>query len=322
MLFNSTGFIFVFIPVVVIGFLLLVRAGRGGVALWLLLAASYVFYGWAEPSLVMLLAASTLFNYAVGKAIVHAVRTARPRLTRGLLWLGVGVDLGSFVLGLSIFAIGLIKKVVIADQMAPFADAVFDHARTNPLGALDAWSGALAYTFQIYFDFSGYSDMAVGLSLLFGIRLPVNFRSPYRATSIIEFWRRWHITLSRFLRDYLYIPLGGNRLGGQRRYVNLMVTMLLGGLWHGAAWNFFIWGGLHGLYLCINHLWRGWRGEPKNPALPAKALGWVITFFAVVIAWVFFRARTAVGAWQMLGSLFGFEAGISAYASPGILRLM
>jgi D-alanyl-lipoteichoic acid acyltransferase DltB (MBOAT superfamily) len=177
---------------------------------------------------------------------------------------------------------------------------------------------------QIYFDFSGYSDMAIGLALVFGIRLPVNFRSPYQATSIIEFWRRWHITLSRFLRDYLYIPLGGSRLGEQRRYLNLMVTMLLGGLWHGAGWNFLTWGGLHGVYLCINHLWRAWFGDKASaragPAL--KMIGWTLTFFAVVIAWVFFRAKTAAGAWQMLASLFGFGAGSSAYLSPGVLRLM
>jgi alginate O-acetyltransferase complex protein AlgI len=225
--------------------------------------------------------------------------------------------------GLAIFSAGLFKKVVIADNLAQFVSPVFAHLDAGGgVSTSWAWLSTLSYTLQIYFDFSGYSDMAIGLALLFGIRLPVNFRSPYRAASIIEFWRRWHITLSRFLRDYLYIPLGGNRLGGQRRYVNLMITMLLGGLWHGAAWNFFIWGGLHGLYLCINHLWRGWRGEPKKSGLPAKALGWVITFFAVVIAWVFFRAKTAAGAWQMLGSLFGIEAGSSAYASPGILRLM
>jgi D-alanyl-lipoteichoic acid acyltransferase DltB (MBOAT superfamily) len=178
---------------------------------------------------------------------------------------------------------------------------------------------------QIYFDFSGYSDMAVGLALLFGIRLPVNFRSPYQAASIIEFWRRWHITLSRFLRDYLYIPLGGNRLGEQRRYLNLMVTMLLGGLWHGAGWNFLIWGGLHGLYLCINHLWQAWRGAHAKLSAGfglARASSWAITFFAVVFAWVFFRARTAAGAWQMLSGLFGFAGGSSAYVSPGILRLM
>ena len=235
--------------------------------------------------------------------------------------------------GLAIFAAGLFKKVVIADNLAQFVSPVFAHLDagggvTTPW----AWLATLAYTLQIYFDFSGYSDMAVGLALLFGIRLPVNFRSPYKAASIIEFWRRWHITLSRFLRDYLYIPLGGNRLGEQRRYLNLMLTMLLGGLWHGAGWNFLIWGGLHGLYLCVNHLWQAWRGAGTKVAPDRQRrirrkdsqerLSWAITFFAVVIAWVFFRARTAAGAWQMLGGLFGFEAGSSAYVSPGILRLM
>jgi D-alanyl-lipoteichoic acid acyltransferase DltB (MBOAT superfamily) len=223
--------------------------------------------------------------------------------------------------GLAIFAAGLFKKVVIADNLAQFVSPVFTHldaggSVTTPW----AWLATIAYTLQIYFDFSGYSDMAIGLALLFGIRLPVNFRSPYQATSVVEFWRRWHVTLSRFLRDYLYIPLGGNRLGEQRRYTNLMVTMLLGGLWHGAGWNFLIWGGLHGLYLSINHLWREWRGEASG--LTAKGVSWAITFFAVVIAWVFFRARTIAGAWQMLGSLFGFEGGSAAYTPPGILRLM
>jgi len=228
--------------------------------------------------------------------------------------------------GLAIFAAGLFKKVVIADNLAQFVSPVFAHLDagggvTTPW----AWLATLAYTLQIYFDFSGYSDMAIGLALLFGIRLPVNFRSPYQAISIIEFWRRWHITLSRFLRDYLYIPLGGNRLGEQRRYINLLVTMLLGGLWHGAGWNFLVWGGLHGLYLSINHLWRGWRGskpEASIAGLMVKGTGWAITFFAVVVAWVFFRAKTAAGAWQMLQGLFGVEAGSSAYASSGILRLM
>jgi alginate O-acetyltransferase complex protein AlgI len=235
--------------------------------------------------------------------------------------------------GLAIFAAGLFKKVVIADNLAQFVTPVFAHLDAGGGVTMPwAWLATLAYTLQIYFDFSGYSDMAVGLALLFGIRLPVNFRSPYQALSIVEFWRRWHMTLSQFLRDYLYIPLGGNRRGPRLRYVNLMITMLLGGLWHGAGWNFLIWGGLHGAYLCLNHLWRAWRGvdAPASDVLakelPAKrlaqGLSWAITFFAVVLAWVFFRARTAAGAWQMLGSLFGLEAGSSAYASPGILRLM
>ena len=232
--------------------------------------------------------------------------------------------------GLAIFAAGLFKKVVIADNLAQFVSPVFAHLDAGGSVTTSwAWLATLSYTLQIYFDFSGYSDMAIGLALLFGIRLPVNFRSPYQATSIIEFWRRWHITLSRFLRDYLYIPLGGNRLGEQRRYINLMVTMLLGGLWHGAGWNFLVWGGLHGVYLGVNHLWREWRGGAARAPIKgwaarrfANGLSWAITFFAVVIAWVFFRAKTMAGAWQMLGGLFGFEAGSSAYAPPGILRVM
>jgi len=231
--------------------------------------------------------------------------------------------------GFAIFAAGLFKKVVIADNLAQFVTPVFAHIDAGG-GATTwwAWLATLAYTLQIYFDFSGYSDMAIGLALLFGIRLPVNFRSPYKAASIIDFWRRWHITLSRFLRDYLYIPLGGNRLGEQRRYVNLLVTMLLGGLWHGAGWNFLIWGGLHGAYLAINHLWHGWRNDASQSSVSvpvARALttlSWAVTFLAVVIAWVFFRAKTATGAWRMLGSLVGISADSSAYVSSGILRVM
>jgi len=225
--------------------------------------------------------------------------------------------------GLAILAAGLFKKVVIADNLAQFVSPVFAHLDAG--GGVTtswAWLATLSYTLQIYFDFSGYSDMAIGLALFFGIRLPVNFRSPYQALSIVDFWRRWHITLSRFLRDYLYIPLGGNRQGEQRRYLNLMLTMLLGGLWHGAGWNFLIWGGLHGLYLCANRLWQEGRGLAMPAGRLATMLSWSITFFAVVIAWVFFRARTLAGAWQMLGSLFGLAAGSSAYASPGILRVM
>jgi D-alanyl-lipoteichoic acid acyltransferase DltB (MBOAT superfamily) len=229
--------------------------------------------------------------------------------------------------GIAIFAAGLFKKVVIADNLAQFVTPVFAHLDAG--GGVTtswAWLATLAYTLQIYFDFSGYSDMAIGLALTFGIRLPVNFRSPYKATSIIDFWRRWHITLSRFLRDYLYIPLGGNRLGEQRRYVNLLVTMLLGGLWHGAGWNFFIWGGLHGIYLCFNHLWHAWRGMTTSAStsipMPAKIFSWVLTFVAVVVAWVFFRAKTLAGAWRMLGSLLGNGADSSAYVSSGILRVM
>jgi D-alanyl-lipoteichoic acid acyltransferase DltB (MBOAT superfamily) len=190
--------------------------------------------------------------------------------------------------GLIIFAIGLFKKTCLADSIQPLVGPVFGPGSPT---FDQAWIGALAYTFQLYFDFSGYSDMAIGISLMFGIFLPLNFNSPYKATSIIDFWRRWHMTLSRFLRDYLYISLGGNRRGPAMRYVNLMITMLLGGLWHGAAWTFVVWGALHGAYLCINHAWN--RFGPKvTPRLqPGTTFaGAVLTFLAVVVAWVFFRA--------------------------------
>ena len=232
--------------------------------------------------------------------------------------------------GLAIFAAGLFKKVIIADTLAQFASPIFAHVDEGGIVTTSwAWLATLAYTMQIYFDFSGYCDMAIGLALSFGIRLPVNFRSPYQALSIVEFWRCWHITLSRFLRDYLYIPLGGNRFGNRRRYSNLILTMLLGGLWHGAGWNFLIWGGLHGIYLSINHLWGSWRYEEKYRSRRNSSLGliqnwlsWAVTFFAVAVSWVFFRAQTLSGAWKMLTGLFGFGPEGTAYESQGILRLM
>jgi alginate O-acetyltransferase complex protein AlgI len=203
--------------------------------------------------------------------------------------------------GLMIFAVGLFKKTCLADGIAPLVALAF--GPTSP--SFDqAWIGALAYTFQLYFDFSGYSDMAIGISLMFGIFLPLNFNSPYQATSIIDFWRRWHMTLSQFLRDYLYIPLGGNRHGPTLRYVNLMVTMVLGGLWHGAAWTFAAWGALHGLYLCINHAWNvfGPRVAVRfERAMNVAAL--MLTFFSVVVAWVFFRADSVTSALSILSSM-------------------
>ncbi|HWX32874.1 MAG TPA: MBOAT family protein [Steroidobacteraceae bacterium] len=189
--------------------------------------------------------------------------------------------------GLALFVIGLIKKIYFADNVEPFVQPVFSFAAAggNP-GLLEAWSGTLAYTLQLYFDFSGYSDMAVGISMLFGIRLPINFESPYKANDIIEFWRRWHMTLSAFLREYLYFPLGGNRKGPARRYVNLMLTMCLGGLWHGANWTFLAWGALHGLYLIINHLARAVL--PATPGLGRLVIGRCLTLLAVIVAWCFF----------------------------------
>ena len=193
----------------------------------------------------------------------------------------------NFSAGLSIFVLGLGKKVIIADNVAPIANSVFDGVTdATKIGFLDAWGGALAYTSQLYFDFSGYADMAIGLALILNIRLPINFNSPYQATSISEFWRRWHMTLSRFLRDYLYIPFGGNRKGRYRRYLNLMLTMLLGGLWHGANWTFVFWGGLHGLYLVINQMW-----SKLSPWRLPGFVSWFLTFISVVLAWVFFRSE-------------------------------
>jgi alginate O-acetyltransferase complex protein AlgI len=213
-------------------------------------------------------------------------------------------------LGVLLFAIGLWKKVVFADSVAPWSNEIFNAAAKGVSPDLwSAWGGALAYTLQIYFDFSGYSDMALGLGLMFGIKLPINFDSPYRSTSIVEFWRRWHMTLSRFLRDYLYIPLGGNRHGEFNRYRNLFITMLLGGLWHGAAWMFVAWGALHGIYLVIAHLWSaaGFRLSRIFGKTLAPYAGWAITFLAVVVAWVFFRAVTPEGAVAMFRGMAGLN---------------
>jgi len=218
--------------------------------------------------------------------------------------------------GVTIFFFGLFKKVMIADGLAQYATPVFEAARQGYLPSLlEAWEGALAYTLQIYFDFSGYSDMAIGLAYCFGIRIPLNFNSPYKSVNIIDFWRRWHISLSRFLKDFLYIPLGGNRKGEVSRFVNLMITMLLGGLWHGAAWTFVLWGGLHGVFLIVNHLWiklkqrfgfegkGGWAGRLFSGAL---------TFLAVTIAWVFFRSDSTATGWRIVSAM----AGANGFALP------
>lgn len=218
----------------------------------------------------------------------------------------------NIAIGLSIFFIGLFKKAVLADGVAGYGTSVFDAAAAGEtLSFFEAWGGALAYTMQLYFDFSGYSDMAIGGARLFGIRLPLNFHSPYKATSIVEFWRRWHMTLSRFLRDYVYIPLGGSRQGKSRRYFNLIATMLLGGLWHGAGWTFVVWGGLHGFYLVINHAWHWIRQFIGWPVSASSRIGkfsaWLVTFLAVVVGWVFFRAADFQSAIAMLEGMIGIN---------------
>jgi alginate O-acetyltransferase complex protein AlgI len=249
----------------------------------------------------------TFFPQLIAGPIVHHSEVIPqfdrlPRVTRD-----------HFARGITFFVLGLTKKVLLADTAAIYVSPAFNFvASGRALDGVAAWGATLAYTAQLYFDFSAYSDMAIGIGLLFGIRLPLNFDSPYKATSIIDFWRRWHITLSRFLRDYLYFPLGGNRKGTRRRYLNLYVTMLLGGIWHGAGWTFAIWGGLHGLYLVINHAWRKLHATLLSERQFPSWLGRVITFLAVVVAWVFFRAPDVGTAWGMLRSM----SGAHGFAAP------
>jgi alginate O-acetyltransferase complex protein AlgI len=215
------------------------------------------------------------------------------------------VDWNNVALGLSIFTLGLSKKVLIADRLAPHVAPVFDAAANGvPLTALAAWGAAFAYSAQLYFDFSGYSDMAVGLGLLFNLRLPINFAAPFRATSIIDLWRRWHISLSRFLRDFVYLPLGGGARGPARRSLNLFATMTLGGLWHGANWTFIAWGAFHGVLLAINHAWRRVRGK-REPTRVGRLAGWFATFIAFVVGMVFFRAADIGAAATMLRAMAG-----------------
>ena len=405
MLFNSYGFLFGFLPPVLLGYFSIGRHHQPLAALWLFLSSIF-FYSWWNPAFVGLLLTSIIFNFSIGVVLAREQVRASAGQSNLVLGIGVGVDLlllayfkyanffistsndllnlgwrpeaiilplgisfftftqiaylvdarrgevkeanfvhyGLFVtyfphliagpvlhhkemmpqfalpasyrvwenasVGLTIFTIGLFKKVVLADGIAPFANSVFSVAAHGGAPTLlEAWCGVLAYTFQLYFDFSGYSDMAIGLSRLFGIKLPLNFNSPYKAVNISDFWRRWHMTLSRFLRDYLYVPLGGNRKGPIRRYVNLMITMLLGGLWHGAGWTFVIWGGLHGLFLVVNHGWQRVRIVLGHDLDHESRLGRIssmtLTFLAVVIGWVFFRAESFHAALALLGGMVG-----------------
>ena len=250
----------------------------------------------------------TFFPQLIAGPIVHH-RDMLPQFMRSG---SLKIRTENIAVGSTIFVLGLFKKTVLADGIAEYSTPVFNAAESGDiLTFFEAWGGALPYTFQLYFDFSGYSDMAIGAARLFGIRLPINFHSPYKATNIVEFWRRWHITLSTFLRDYVYIPLGGNRGGRLMRYRNLMLTMLLGGLWHGAGWTFVVWGGLHGLYLSINHAWssvsRRLSVSHFVPILLSKMIAWSITFLAVVIGWVFFRATSFEAAESMLLGMAGFN---------------
>lgn len=202
-------------------------------------------------------------------------------------------------IGLFLLSIGLFKKVMIADNLSPFVQSVFDSLAA--ISCLESWIASLAYSFQLYFDFSGYCDMALGISYLFNIYLPVNFNSPYKADNIQDFWRRWHITLSRFLKNYIYIPLGGNRSGEIKTYRNLFLTFLIGGIWHGANWTFIIWGILHGLAICVHRFWKKFNINVN------QYLSILLTFIFINFTWVFFRSNSVNKAIEILKGMLGFN---------------
>jgi alginate O-acetyltransferase complex protein AlgI len=250
----------------------------------------------------------TFFPHLIAGPVLHHAEMM-PQFARDETY---RFNLQNFLIGVAFFAIGLFKKVILADGIQPFVGPVFEADPGYALTAIEAWGGVLAYTLQLYFDFSGYSDMAIGLSKMLNVDLPLNFNSPYKAINISDFWRRWHMTLSRFLRDYLYIPLGGNRKGPVLRYANLLTTMLLGGLWHGAGWTFVIWGGLHGLYLVVHQLWQAARErflghDLTKPSFFSRLLSGLLTFVCVVVAWVFFRATNLDSATNVLKGMVGLN---------------
>ncbi len=389
MLFNSYIFLFIFIPVLVLVVSVLSSRQKIGGAIWAMLVASLIYYGWWNPIFLPLIIGSIVINHFLAKGIDRtdsmkgvllvvgvvfnllplfffkyanfAIETLNlsPRLnihTLGVI-LPIGISFFTFQQiaylvdvrqgkaqprrllgyalfvsffpqliagpivhhkdfipqlrtalsgicsdnlnrGIAIFAVGLFKKTVLADNLSMLANPVFSTiADGNLVNIFDAWVGALAYTFQIYFDFSGYSDMAVGLGFMFGIKLPINFYSPYKASNIIEFWRRWHITLSTFLRDYIYIPLGGSRSGESRRIINVFLTMLIGGIWHGAGWTFVVWGTIHGLAISLNHMW--WMVCKRERKRGWLALSHVSTFIFLVFTWVIFRSVSMESAWSL-----------------------
>lgn len=403
MLFNSAIFIFGFLPVVLLVYWGLHRAGKTQAALSFLVPASLVFYAYWNPPFVLLLIASILFNYSFGNIIARGRRKKAAlsiavivnlavlgwfkyaimladtlnfmgdfTFDPGDIFLPLGISFFTFhqitylidiyrskitpagfrnyalyvgffpqliagpivraweivpqfekftgsekfwrnmAVGSGFFITGLFKKVFIADTLALYATPVFEMAKLGKsLTFFDGWSGALAYTFQLYFDFSGYSDMAIGIALMLGFVLPINFLSPYKSTSITEFWRRWHITMSRFFRDYIYIPLGGNHGPTSHKIFNLTVTMFFAGLWHGAGWTFTAWGLLHGFYLAINNIFTTWR-EKSRPDLNIHALAYkipahILTMFAIVIGWVLFRAENFGTATRILKAMSGVD---------------
>lgn len=260
----------------------------------------------------------TLFPHLIAGPILR-FREIAPQLDRPLWLPGMPMKIAT---GVSLFAIGIFKKAFIADYFAGFVEPSFDAAAAGvALSFLEAWGATLSYTFQLYFDFSGYSDMAVGLAFCLGIRFPANFLSPYKATSIIAFWRCWHVTLSRFLRDYLYIPLGGGRYGESRKIVNILLTMAIGGVWHGVGWNFLVWGIGHGGAIVINHCWRKLNDLNSGRLTLHSILSWLLTFVTVVMLWAVFRAENLHSAMLMIKGMLGMNGFIAPDTYKGYLGL-
>jgi D-alanyl-lipoteichoic acid acyltransferase DltB (MBOAT superfamily) len=408
MLFNSTIFIFVFLPLTFAVFFLLARVSHVMAAGWLA-AASLFFYGWWNPAYVGLLMASVVFNYYAGMRIARAVADAREQRKKWLTIFAVAANLAllgyykysnfflanaaavigfappqadiilplgisfftftqiaflvdtfngkvkeyrfvhyclfvtyfphliagpilhhaemmpqfardstyrmraeNIAVGLTIFFIGLFKKVILADGIAPYVAPLYGlpGAGVAPVFT-EAWCGVLAYSLQLYFDFSGYSDMAIGLSRLFGVQLPLNFHSPYKAVNIAELWNRWHMTLSRFLRDYVFVPLGGQRKSAWRRYSSVMITLFLCGLWHGAGWTYIVFGILHGVFLSVNQWWRMLRKrmgqDRKHPTRLGTVAAVLLTFAAWLVGLAFFRADSVPHALQMVCGMMGLN---------------
>ena len=233
----------------------------------------------------------TIFPHLIAGPII----SQRDMLPQFLAEKTFTINYHNLALGITMFSIGLFKKIFVADNLAIWVEAVFANAEHATF--IEAWIGALSYTFQLYFDFSGYSEMAIGLGLMFNLQFPVNFNSPYQSHSIIDFWRRWHMTLGIWVRDYLYIPLGGSHFGETRKMLNLFISMLLIGLWHGAGWTFVLWGGIHGVLLMINHQWRR-----LHISLPSS-VNWCMTFIPVIFCWVLFRAENMDVAFALIKSM-------------------
>jgi alginate O-acetyltransferase complex protein AlgI len=259
----------------------------------------------SEYSLKRYLLFITWFPHLIAGPILHHKQMMPQFMKDGNLTL----KSENFSVGLTLFVLGLGKKVLLADEIAPYATEFFNVAGgASGIDIADAWAGVLAYTLQLYFDFSGYSDMAIGLSLMFNVRLPLNFYSPYKSGSLIEFWRRWHVTLSNFLKVYVYIAVGGNRRGKALAYLNIVATMLIGGLWHGAGWTFIVWGGMHGIFLVINHAWRDWKRKCGigDGGLPGRFAAGALTFVSVAFLWVYFRAGSIETAMKIHAAMLGF----------------